>query len=93
MVLATRDGNTANLMADSGMQQARGNPGGESRQGGEKPRRRNVIGQMALLDRRGLRLLGVDTWIESAERRKWTKPMRGGVKPSAVRELWSGAEL
>jgi len=27
-------------------------PGGASRQGGEKPRRRNVIGQVALLDRR-----------------------------------------
>jgi hypothetical protein len=52
VVLAASEGNAANLMVGSGMQQARGTLGGASRQGGEKPRRRNVIGQVALLDRR-----------------------------------------
>jgi len=52
VVLAASGGNAANLMVGSGMQQARDTLGGGSRQGGEKPRRRNVIGQVALLDRR-----------------------------------------
>jgi hypothetical protein len=51
--LAARGGNTANLMTGIGMQKARSAKGGASRQGGEKPRRRNMIGQVVLLDRRG----------------------------------------
>jgi hypothetical protein len=64
-------------------------PGGESRQGGERPRRRNRIGRMAPSDRRG-----------SSDPREWTPGVsndgeatsgripREEGEPSAVRALW-----
>jgi len=45
-------GNATNPMAGFGMQQARRLASGASRRGGERPRGRNTIGQVALFDRR-----------------------------------------